>query len=226
MEELLDSFFSHEFENIINEKMMFRNYDFEYNVVMSYVNRLLDIEYDKYIDYCIDNYNVDYLTSNDVLQYSNYYDATVNVCRVIKANGDTGFRFLEIGKILENDGVIRKDGAYRKYGENQSKFAENIGLLQKIDYTYYLSCIGVILDQLSVENQENLINRLLLRNKFVRRLIYKSFKYGSVVYHTECEGFLKESTIIRRMSNTKIILRKIYNSSEKYKYCIDNIIFE
>lgn len=80
--------------------------------------------------------------------------------------GATKFRFLEIGKILENDGELRKDLAYIKYLENQSKFAENVWF-KKIDYTYYLSCIGVIINQLSVENQKNLINRLLLRNKLL-----------------------------------------------------------
>lgn len=216
MEETLKLFFTREFEIEINEKMMYKNYKFDYLSVLSYVNNLINIEYDIFIEYILNNYDVQYLTSDDVLQYSDLYDATINICSKFKINGDSGYRFIEIGKMLENDGIDREDGAYRKYGENHSKVGENIGLLQKIDFTYYLSCLGAVLDLLTDIQQEEIINRLLLRNKLIRRLIYKSIAYSESSYSYEC-GFLKESTMNRRKANIKKIIKKVAECSIKYK---------
>ena len=140
--------------------MMYKNYKIDYISILSYINDIISIDYDIFIEYILRNYDVQYLTPDDILQFSDLDDATVNICRVFKEDGD---RFIEIGKMLENDGISRDDGAYRKYGENHSKTGENIGLLQKIDYTYYLSCLGAVLDLLNEEQQEKLIDRLLLR---------------------------------------------------------------
>lgn len=223
-EETLQLFFNRKFEIEINEKMMYKNYKIDYLSVLSYINNLINIEYDDFIEYILKNYDVQYLTSDDVLQYSDLYDATINICSKFKANGDSGFRFVEIGKMLENDDIVREDGAYRKYGENHSKTGENIGLLQKIDFTYYLSCLGAVLDLLNVSQQEQLINRLLLRNKLIRRLIYKSIMYNNSSYSYEC-GFLKKSTINRRKSNVKNLIKIVAVCSRKYKQKILEINF-
>lgn len=223
-EETLKLFFNKKFEIEINEKMMYKSYKLDYLSVLSYINNLINIEYDDFIEYILKNYDVQYLTSDDVLQYSDLYDATINICSKFKANGDSGFRFVEIGKMLENDGIVREEGAYRKYGENHSKTGENIDLLQKIDFTYYLSCLGVVLDLLNDAQQEELINRLLLRNKLVRRLIYKSIVYNDSSYSFECV-FLKKSTMNRRKSNIKKLIKKVAECSNKYKDKILEINF-
>lgn len=224
VKKVLDDFFSCSFESEINKKMMYRNYEFELSKVLFYVKQLLEIDFDDFIQYIISNYNVHYLTSEDVLQYSDFTDATVNICKSLKMFGDNGYRFLEIGKILQNDGVIRNDVAYRKYGENHSKTAENIGLLQKIEYTYYLSCLGYVLEYLTDLELTDLINRLILRNRLVQRLIYRSVNNGESSYSFEC-GFLKEKTAIRRKSNIRKLVQKVKISTEKFKPYIEKIKF-
>ena len=214
-EEALKLFFTRQFEDEINEKMMYKSYSFDYISVLNYVKDIINIDYDSFIDYIINNYDVHYLTPDDVLQYSDLCDATINICCKFKQYGDSGFRFVDIGKMLENDGIDRKDGAYRKYGENHSKTAENIGLLHKIDYTYFLSCIGNVIDLLTKDQQEEFINRLLLRNKLVRRLVYKCVVFHEASYSYEC-GFLKESTMNRRKTNVKKIISRVAISSKKY----------
>lgn len=224
IEETLKLFFTRTFENEINEKMMYKNYRIDYLSLVSYINDIITIEYDSFIEYILSNYDVQYLTSDDVLQYSDLKDATTNICLKFKNNGDTGYRFLDIGKMLEDDGIEREDGAYRKYGENHSKTGENIGLLQKIDYTYYLSCIGSVMDLLSEEQQEKLVDRLLLRNKLIRRLIYKCIVYNEASYSYEC-GFLKQSTVTRRKSNVKRLVERVAICSNKYRDNISKINF-
>lgn len=224
VKKVLDDFFSCSFESEINKKMMYRNYEFELSKVLFYVKQLLEIDFDDYIQYIIKNYNVHYLTSEDVLQYSDFTDATINICKTLKMFGDNGYRFLEIGKMLQNDGVIRNDMAYRKYGENHSKTAENIGLLQKIEYTYYLSCLGYVLEYLSNIELNDLIDRLILRNRLVQRLIYRSVTIGESNYSFEC-GFLKLNTVNRRKSNIKKLIKKVENSTKKFKQSIENINF-
>ncbi len=222
--ELLKKFFSKEFELVINEKMMYRNYKFEILEVSSYVKKILEIDYDEFIQFAIDNYDVHYLTPDDVLQYSDFADATINICKIFKDSGDNGYRFIETGKMLQNDGISRNDMAYRKYGENHSKTSENLGLLQKIGFTYYLSCLGYILDLLTQEEAEKLVCRLILRNKLVRRLIYRSITSNNASYHAEC-GFLKIKTANRRKSNVRKLILKVENNSIKYKDTINHIEF-
>lgn len=225
VKKVLDDFFSCSFESEINKKMMYRNYEFELSKVLFYVKQLLEIDFDDFIQYIISNYNVHYLTSEDVLQYSDFTAATINICKTFKIFGDGGYRFIEIGKMLQNDGIIRNDMAYRKYGENHAKTAENIGLLQKIDYTYYLSCLGYILEYLTQIEINNLIDRLIIRNKLVQRLIYRSFIDGKSSYSFEC-GFLKEKTAIRRKSNIKKLIMRVKLTTKKFKIVIENIVFK
>lgn len=220
----LELFFTIKYEIEINEKMMYKSFKIDYISILNYINDIINIEYDFFIEYIISNYDVQYLTSDDVLQYSDLYDATVKICNKFKNDGDKGYRFVEIGQMLEDDDIQREDGAYRKYGENHSKTGENIGLLQKIDYTYYLSCLGETMNLLNSEQQEKLVDRLLLRNKLVRRLLYKSIKLNNASYEYEC-GFLKASTMNRRKSNVKKIIVRIASNSKKYKDQISKIIF-
>lgn len=212
---LIQDFFYQNSEKEINKKMMFKSYVFEYQYVLDYINRLIQIELKDFIYYGIINYDVSYLNSSDVIQFSNLEDATFKVCSVIKENDDLGFGFLEIGKMLENDGIIRKDCAYRKYGENQAKTAECLGLLHSISSTYYLSCIGYIINELDKISKEKLLRRIILRNKLIRRLIYNAYTYKSADYRSEV-GFLSETTISRRKSNIKYLIGIINSECDLY----------
>lgn len=214
---LLKSFFDLSFENEINNKMLYYSYIFEYDRVKNYVMNLLEISLGDYVDYLCKNYDVSYLESKDVLQFSNFDDFSTNICRVIKKNGDSGFNVLEIGKYLENDGVSRKDGAYIKYGENHAKTAKEIGLLFSISNKYFLSCIGNIFNDLDDELRNKLMTRLFLRNKLIRRIIYRWKQDGYAVYFDEV-SFLSNSTQVRRKSNVKKIIEYLSKSKE-YNFC-------
>ena len=143
---------------------------------------------------------------------------------LIKKNGDSGFKFVETGKMLLDDGVDRNDVAYRKYGENHAKTAANLGLLQVNEHTYYLSCIGYIFNELDYNIKTELLFRLILRNKLIKRLLFKVNRDGQALYKKEV-SFLKESTINRRKSNVKRILLILSKNKFLKENYINNIHF-
>ena len=211
--EIIKIFFEKTFEKEINDKMMYYSYSFEYEKVMDYINKIINIPLSFFIEYIISNYNVFYLEASDVFQFSNLEDCTSNLCKVIKSFGDKGYTVLEIGKLLENDGILRKDGAYTKYGENQSKTGCQLGLLNNISNKFFLSCIGNVFNELSEDDKNKLLRRLMLRNKLVQRLLYKASKTGNANYNFET-GFLSESTRLRRKSNVRMVIEYICSTNE------------
>lgn len=213
MSSVLDVFFSKEFENRINEEMMYYSNVFKFEEVLHYINELIDTPLESFIDYLVKNYKVPYLEPSDVFQFSNLDDSTKKVCLVIKEAGDKGYTALEVGKLLENDGVERDNRAYLKYGENQAKTGNQLGLLTRISNKFFLSCIGFVLNELEYEKQELLIRRLMLRNKLVQRLIYKAIVSGKSDYSYET-GFLSDSTRLRRKSNVKTVIIYICSTKE------------
>lgn len=126
--------------------------------------------------------------------------------------------------MLLDDGVERNDVAYRKYGENHAKTATNLGLLQVNEHTYYLSCIGYIFNELDSNIKTELLIRLILRNKLIKRLLFKVNRDGQALYKKEV-SFLRESTINRRKSNIKRILLILSNSNFIKENYINNIHF-
>lgn len=128
--------------------------------------------------------------------------------------GNKGFTHLEIGKLLQNDGVSRNDGAYTKYGENHAKTATYLGYLFSIKRFYYVSAIGYVLSKLSVEEQEKLFVRLLLRTNLFKTVFYL-VKNGNVSMR-DIFDMLSEKTYIRRKNNIYYFFQKLKNE----KSCI------
>jgi hypothetical protein len=222
---VLLTYFSGSFEKEVNGKMMYYSYSFEYERVLQYIDSLLLLSLEEFVRYLIDNYDVSYLEAKDVLQFSSFKDCTIGICRAFKEAGDTGYTFWEAGKLLENDGIQRKDGAYTKYGENHSKTAAELGLLHCLSNKYFLSCIGNVICELPEDKQEKLISRLLLRNKLIKKFIYRVNTIGSDSYEKEV-SFLSKSTQIRRKSNIKQLINILSQSKEfDFSGLIKNIEF-
>lgn len=75
-------------------------------------------------------------------------------------------------------------------------------------------------NDLSLEIQNQLICRLILRNKFIQRLILQADKHDSVNYYDEA-SFLKHSTAKRRASNIKKVLKILETNNTE---CILGIV--
>ena len=191
MESILDIFFTKNFENSVNSQML--NYDFVFPIqqVKEYVEKINSTPVIDYLSYIEQNSMVCSLSSRDVFQFSNIEDSTRNLCKLVRAENDPGLKHIAVGKILLNDGKLRNDVAYTKYGENHAKFAEDLGIMHSLESVFFLSCLGQILNDLDEVSFKKLLTRLILRLRIVQKLYLDSLK-GKVNLR-ECLSVLSET---------------------------------
>ena len=209
---ILDAFYSRTYENDINKKMLYYNYDFPTEEVENYVRQILCVPVEQFIQRDITMETAEAITPKDVFQFSTLEAGTDHICHVLNKAGNPGVTFIQAGKLLLDDGTQRKDMAYIKYGENHLKTAEALGLLYELTRTYFVSCIGMVYLKLNEEDRKKLNVRLFLRNKFIARLIKATA--SAKVDARQFLYMLSDATYIRRKSNIKCILRYLQESTE------------
>lgn len=223
MEPTIAQFFTGAYEEEMNKSILY--YSFSEDEARRYVEKLLVIPLISFVEYMDTIAERQQIEAGDVFQFSNLDNATSLFCEKMRNTSNPGMKFVEMGKILLDDGVKRKDGALTKYGENHAKTATMLGLAFELCNTYYLSGIGYIYATLSKEQQTKLLSRLILRNKLVVRL-YQASKNGQVDMK-EFLYMLSDSTYDRRRSNIKKILKTLNDSDEyDFKYFLDKIYFK
>ena len=129
MQEMLSLFYSKSYENEINELMLDKTYSFEQAEIVRYARQLIDIPVEEYIKWLDNSFSGLSISYEDAVQYSKLDDATDNIVRYMIDAGDMGYTHVEIGKLLQNDGVERTSGTDTKYGENHAKTAKYLGYL-------------------------------------------------------------------------------------------------
>lgn len=199
-------FFNHSLDNDLNETLLSINTSFPKEKILSYIADIISVPIPKFLEWIQTNRFV-VVESKDMLQISKFEDAFYNIVTKLKNNGDPGLRFIEMGKLLQNDGKDRNDGANRKYGENHAKTAEYLGYLFSKKYFYFVSCFGYALDFLSEEEKTKLFSRLLLRTNLFR-IIYLSSLNDKVKLRSIFD-FLSDKTYKRRLNGTREILFKL-----------------
>ncbi len=215
MDDIIIEFYSGKYEKRINKNLLYYSYNFPEQEVRAYVEKIISEPIDRYIIYIKGLKEREQITSKDVFQFSDFSDATLVICEKIKAHNNPGVKYIDVGKILLDDGKIRKDGAYTKYGENHVKTAEAIGLFFELSSTYFLSCLGYVYCDLSNDDRKKLLTRLLLRNRLIVRMMQAS-ENGNVNAR-EFLYMLSDSTYLRRKSNIKAVLN-ILDSSDEYDF--------
>ena len=199
MDDIVVEFYAGKYENMINKNSLYYSYDFPEQEVKIYVEKIISEPIDRYIVYIKSLKEREQITAKDVFQFSDIEDATDNICEKVKANNNPGMNYIDVGKILLDDGKIRKNGAYINYGENHVKTAEAIGLFFELSRTYFLSCLGYVYCDLSKEDKQKLLTRLLLRNRLIVRMMQAS-ENGNINAR-EFFYMLSDSTYLRRRSN-------------------------
>ena len=217
----LTVFFEKKIEQEINDNLFLRNYHFDEKKVVDYINELTNVPIRLFFDYITSKELVSYLAPTSVVQYSSITDATTKICSKFEKEGDEGYDVIEIGRMLLDDGNQRKDGAYRKYGENHVKLALEFGLVQECYDHYYLTCLGKVFSSLDTETQTSLLSRTILRNNFIQRLIKLSS--GGQCSIVEQLSFLSDSTIKRRVPNIKGLFQLIRNDGGYVDDYLNNI---
>lgn len=224
--ELLYQFFERSVEEDYNEKLFQRSYVLPQDEVLEYVRSLLEIPMDDFFAY-IQEYRRSYsFKVSEIPQYSSIEDATIRICQVLKEANDPGFSYVEMGVLLRRNGVVRKQGADQKYGENHSKTAADFGLVQisPLSHKIFLTSIGYIFGELSIDEQHAYLSRAILRNNFINCILTRAASQEIVLYNEM--SILSPSTINRRLSNVKGYLKLVAEKCDMITAVLNNIKYK
>ena len=214
----LTDFFERKYELSLEKSIIEKTFCSHKQEVLAHIESLNNIEIKDYIEYIKTQCKCRPVMAADVFQFSDFDDATINICRSICKVGNGGVKFIEVANLLLTDNVPRKDGALSKYGENHIKTAEAMGLAFRNDSkTYYLSAWGCVFAELSNDTQEKILLRLIIRNKLITQLFIAA-NHGAF----DLEAFLydlSKSTYLRRRTNINRIIEWL-NASQEYEFSI------
>lgn len=211
----IQDFVSRKNERGINQRMLEYSYVFPAEEVLQYVQLVNEISIDSFLGFVMEEKFDFQITAKDVFQFSNIHSATTIICEALKKENNPGVNFYQAGKLLLKNEPEKKKAAYIKYGENQLKTAEILGLLFEIEHTYFLSCLGYVLDVLDEKKQKKLVLRCLLRSKLIMKLF--SATCNGEVDLRQFLYMLSESTYKRRVSNL-LHLFQIMNDFGEYDF--------
>lgn len=221
---MIKDFFSYVFEKDINEKMLERNYIFPKEDVMTFIHAIISVPYSEFLYYVNIHLCMKRLSASDITQCSSFEACTTNMCKAITSCDDKGVSFVEVATRLLNDGVERKVGALRKFGENQLKTAKQVGLVHDLYNTWFLTCIGKVYNELSEEQRNSIMARIILRSP----LYYQIFSDAQEKNINVCTyySFLSYATIKRRTTSVKKLVEICLNECGKEHISLHKIIFD
>ena len=182
------------------------------------INYIDDVKSNKtrYKNSCFYSNSEVHLNSSDIPQFSSFEDGALILPSFLKVNNNPGYTFIEIGKLLCTPG--KKDGAYTKYGENQSKLAELLGLVYITHNPrhVYLSDIGSRFLSLSEDNQRLFLKYQIYNMPVIKCLFNLCFNENiSISDFILNVSELSTSTAVRRSSNIKKLIKILLNNCDK-----------
>lgn len=170
--DILDLFFLRVYERQLNENILNdRDYIVPLDGILNYVCEILSVPYGEYLQYIKKHQPASNITSKNITQSSTFESCERNMVKALMEEYDKGLTFIEIGKHFPE--YIRKhnDIAYRKYGENQVKTAEQLGLTYEYFNHWYLNCVGYIYNELPEEDKFAYLARAILRDPLYHRIM-------------------------------------------------------
>lgn len=208
----LAEFFNCNYERSFDEKILSGNF-IDHKEVVAYILHVVNIPISEFIEYISSFGKTQAIMASDVFQFSDFDDATTDLCSALESIGNPGVKFKQVAQLLLTDNVQRNDVALSKYGENHIKTAECLGLAFKdASKNYYLSAVGCVFNDLKPEEKEKLLIRLILRYKLFTQLLMAALQ-GEF----ELEVFLydlSKSTYLRRRTNINRVIEILNNSTE------------
>lgn len=158
------------------------------------------------------NISLPQLTAANIPCFSSLERGASRVNEILEFSPN-GLTFDQLGLQLMNS---KKEGAQKKYGENQAKLALSMDFVYFVKSTSILVCPtawGSYLTQYTFEQKKNIIKKMLLRDPCVKTLLHYAF-WGPVRYY-DIVSFLKPSTMIRRRTNVKCLVSFILSETER-----------
>ena len=170
--ELLVRFMTRSFEKSVDNLILSdKKYVVPKLEVHEYVEKVIAIPYSEFIDYVRNNKGI--IKIDQLTQSSNFAACSSEMCRAIEAQGNSGMRFVDIGKLFPQYIKQKNEMAYRKYGENQVKTSAQLGLTFEYYNYWYLTCVGYIYNELNVQQQKSLLARTILRIPLYQAIVTK-----------------------------------------------------
>lgn len=165
----------------------------------------------------------DLIEANNIPQFSSY-DDIFSVLRIVDGTPEESLNWEKLGYYLCRRDA--KSGAKIKYGENHYKLAVQLGLA-KSEKNLSLTDLGNKVNKLERTEQERILSILILRLPIIQTALFYSRDKRFNIYEY-MSRFLSDSTIRRRRSNIKTLLRKLDNfvTDEKMHNSIWNIVWE
>lgn len=163
------------------------------------------------------------LTPADVPCFSNFDMGAHRLNELLEFEPE-GLSFSDAGYQLMNS---VQDGARKKYGENHSKLATAMSLVE-ISYEHRTALItptawGRYLVNYDLTQKKDVLQKLLLRDLCVKSIV-KEALHGPVSYRS-IVSFLARSTAVRRRSNVKCLVEYVFNGTE-YEHVLARIDWE
>ena len=218
----MKAFFSRVNDDLLNAQVVKAGSANDYFSTLQYVNDIITTPFDIFLDHIKGEIDLPFVLSSDVPQFSSIDSATIKFCTLLAVLPSVGYTFEEIGRVLQ-PGRTEDVWANRKYGENHAKTAELLGLSFSIERKYCLSAVGHVFPDLSSDQQDQLLSRMVLRNPLVFNVFHKLLNGLNVSIEDEI-SFLSESTIKRRKNNTLIICRLVgLNKDVRVQEYLDRI---
>lgn len=201
---LITDFFFGDEEHIINEKILD---DIDYIVpkvhILSYIRNLISIPYSEFL-YKLISWNLPPLTPENITQTSTFSAAEIEMCHVLIENNNLGFTNIEIGQLFPQYCKTLTPSALRKYGENQAKTSQQLGLTFLFYGKWYLNCFGYVYEDLSEEERLDLLARTILRDPLYGSMMKDLLEKD--IYLTDYMLDLSRATICRRAQSIVRIL--------------------
>lgn len=201
----VEGFFSKKFEvestNILLNDPSF----FSLDLVEDYMNFLMNIDLKDYLQYMIQHPIQQEITTKDITQLSNIDDCTTNMCYIMASCGNKGLTLTEIATALHADNNYKDNTiALTKYGENQAKTAQQLGLVTFYKDLWYLTAVGRTFPVLTKDIQDKFLAVNLLRDPFYSRVISSMITKDTNI--RDYMSILSESTQKRRISSCNKVL--------------------
>lgn len=201
--EYITRFMTRSFEKSVDYYMLAdKNYVVPRQKMHEYIDRVLSISYSEFIDYIKANKGI--IDDDQLTQSSNFAACSTEMCAALELKGNPGMRFVDIGQLFPQYIKQQNETAFRKYGENQIKTSTQLGLtFEYYDY-WYLTCVGYVYNELTLQQQEALLARTILRIPLYQDLVLRLLKGD--VFLTDYMKHIASSTQGRRAGSIMRLL--------------------
>lgn len=196
-EDILELFFSRNYEKQLNKMMLEdREYSVPKDGVFSYVVEVIGVPYEEYIKYITNHLPSKNIESRNLTQSSSFVSCEIDMVRALLSVDNPGLTAMEVGELFPEKVGKPNRVSLTKYGENQSKTAEQLGLTFEYYKHWYLNCIGYVYEELNGSERQSLLARTLLRDPLYHRII-ADLQYQDVDLVTYMAA-LSDETKLRR----------------------------